>query len=716
MRKSYALLLCMGTSLLSSAALADEPVPLLAPIEVAGQADALAERAASPGAKLVIDREEIKRMEDRTVGDVLRRLPGISYSGPPGVTKDVRMRGLDKGYTQILINGERMNSAKPDRQMSVSRIPADMIERIEIIRTPLAEMDSQGVGGTINIILKETEKKPFGQLRLGAGYTDEIPSGEKPIGELGAQFGGASGNFSYLLNADVVERAENKGDFSQKFKADGSLNEVNRKTDNSDVRDINMAPRFDWKTAAGKLSLDPFYVRTNEDKVKTENKFKANGDANGSKREEEDKINELSRLRVGWEQEISERLRLNWHGVGQRASESTDKTSRDYNAAGVVTKTTLEDNETKEGEFSTGISATWLASDFHAVKLGAEWLDRKSEAEKITYENNVLKAADAKGNFTVDETRLALFVGDEWQMAEKHLLAPGMRLEIYNSESRQSSGAERTSNDVQANPSLQYRYQWSPETVLRAGVARTLKLPKFDELNPYLTTKAGTVADPDQGGTPDLVAETSIGYDAGLEHFFANGKGVAGVNLFYRDISDLIESVTTQEGARYVSRPQNVGDAELWGAELDLSRRLDFLGLPNLTVRGNYTWLDSEVKPASGGTRSMKEVPDYIANIGFDQDLPAWGVSFGAALSILGPIDSETATEVKHEDRKELLDLYVRKELGKNWQVSLTAYNVLEDDKYSEKTVLNTNGTVKESEKLLETSARTFLLTLQTRW
>lgn len=38
--------------------------------------------------------------------------------------------------------------------MQVDRLPADMIERIEIIRNPTAEYDASGIGGTINIVLK----------------------------------------------------------------------------------------------------------------------------------------------------------------------------------------------------------------------------------------------------------------------------------------------------------------------------------------------------------------------------------------------------------------------------------------------------------------------------------------------------------------------------------------------------------------------------------
>lgn len=65
---------------------------------------------------------------------MLHRLPGTSFTGPAGVTKDIRMRGLDKAYAQFLINGVPVPSAKQERQIQIDSLPADMIERIEIMR------------------------------------------------------------------------------------------------------------------------------------------------------------------------------------------------------------------------------------------------------------------------------------------------------------------------------------------------------------------------------------------------------------------------------------------------------------------------------------------------------------------------------------------------------------------------------------------------------
>jgi hypothetical protein len=59
----------------------------LATVEVVDQRGAQAECKNSEIQKIVIAGEEVEHFGDATVGDVLRRLPGTSFTGPAGVTK-----------------------------------------------------------------------------------------------------------------------------------------------------------------------------------------------------------------------------------------------------------------------------------------------------------------------------------------------------------------------------------------------------------------------------------------------------------------------------------------------------------------------------------------------------------------------------------------------------------------------------------------------------
>lgn len=115
---------------------------------------ALQERRDSPISKVIIPREDIVQFRDRRAGDILRRLPGVVMSSPGFKNRSARLRGIGTQYTQILVNGERISGSGERRQFELDRIPADMIERIEVIKSPSAEYSSDAVAGIINIILR----------------------------------------------------------------------------------------------------------------------------------------------------------------------------------------------------------------------------------------------------------------------------------------------------------------------------------------------------------------------------------------------------------------------------------------------------------------------------------------------------------------------------------------------------------------------------------
>ncbi|MBC6436418.1 hypothetical protein FM036_47030 [Nostoc sp. HG1] len=92
---------------------------------------------------MVVGQDEIEKYGDLSVGEVLKRLPGVTVNG------GIRMRGLGNGYTQTLLNGQRIPQG-----FSLDTLTPEMIERIEIMRASTAEFSTQAVAGTINIVLK----------------------------------------------------------------------------------------------------------------------------------------------------------------------------------------------------------------------------------------------------------------------------------------------------------------------------------------------------------------------------------------------------------------------------------------------------------------------------------------------------------------------------------------------------------------------------------
>ena len=140
----------------------DPPKQTLDAVKVTGQRDVVEERRVSTATKIIISRDDIEQYGDSNLGEVMRRLPGVTSGGRPGRGGAPRMRGMGGGFTQILIDGERIPPG-----FSVEQITPEQVERIEILRAPTAETGTRAIAGTINIILREPLRARHNEVRGG---------------------------------------------------------------------------------------------------------------------------------------------------------------------------------------------------------------------------------------------------------------------------------------------------------------------------------------------------------------------------------------------------------------------------------------------------------------------------------------------------------------------------------------------------------------------
>lgn len=136
----------------------------------------------------------------------------------------------------------------------------------------------------------------------------------------------------------------------------------------------------------------------------------------------------------------------------------------------------------------------------------------------------------------------------------------------------------------------------------RLGYSRSIRRPTFSDLNPAITLSLSNNPFVQSGGTAgnsDLREQKSDSYDATVEYYFRNGYiALAG---YYRKIKDRVISGAANEtigGVDYsVTRPRNLGKAELKGVELSGQYFLDFLpgALSGIGLQGAFTLADSEI-------------------------------------------------------------------------------------------------------------------------
>lgn len=87
---------------------------------------------------LVYGDDYFQRFEPLTAGDALKRVPSVTFLSDVIESDGARLRGLDPGYTQILINGEKVPGSQADRSFFLDRIPAELVKQVEIVRSSSA--------------------------------------------------------------------------------------------------------------------------------------------------------------------------------------------------------------------------------------------------------------------------------------------------------------------------------------------------------------------------------------------------------------------------------------------------------------------------------------------------------------------------------------------------------------------------------------------------
>lgn len=158
-------------------------------------------------------------------------------------------------------------------------------------------------------------------------------------------------------------------------------------------------------------------------------------------------------------------------------------------------------------------------------------------------------------------------------------------------------------------PSMTARWEVTPGVILRAAYGRTLTRANLGDLAP---SESYNGIDESGGkgtkGNPALTPYSADNFDIGGEWYF-NRDGVFGVNLFYKDIKDFIDTKTFVETRTYprqadgvlvsgpitFTQPVNGVSAKIKGIEVTFQSRLGFIMpvLKDFGLVANYSYTDS---------------------------------------------------------------------------------------------------------------------------
>ena len=660
-------------------------------VEISGTASDESIRKASTASKIVITREEIEKFGDSTVGEVLKRLPGVTTGGRPGRGGDVRMRGMGGGYTQILVNGERMPPG-----FSLDQLPPEQVERIEVLRAPTAEYGTRAVAGTINVVLREALKKKLNEFRAGVGFERGKLN---PNISWSRNDGFGDGHaYNISLNAMRGERVDDVISDTRTRTLATSTDELQTtRGQNEDKREgLNLTGRVQFKlSGTDSLAIQPFFVTSKSESRSSITRtttptpvplpldFYDRVDSQGDNRFT------MGRLNAQWQTRPDSETRIEVRGGLGRASGSSHSLRRE-SLAGADTRLQDDSTDSRDDSWSLLGKVSRSLQNDHSLVAGLEGEGTKRHQTRVTLVNGARDQdlADFGDDLDASTTRFAAYVQDEWNVGKQWDFYAGLRWEGIKTESSAANYAANNNSSV-FTPLAHARYKLdaSGRENIRMSLTRSYRSPQVQDLiaRPSINrTEPHQINTPDRAGNPDLKPELATGVEIGYEKYLSKG-GLLSANLFARSIKNLMRNVTELETVpwsatpRWVSRPRNIGNATTTGLELEAKFRLDEYiddALP-ISIRSNLSFFTSKVDRIPGPDNRLDAQPKATANLGFDYRLRSLPLSIGASLNWTpsSTIQQSVLTEVT-TSRKLVTDAFALWNFTPAQSVRLSASNL----------------------------------------
>ncbi|NCT82599.1 MAG: TonB-dependent receptor [Comamonadaceae bacterium] len=702
-------------------------------VEVSSGPTANSRRRNSTASKIVIEREDLEKYGDVVLGDVLRRLPGVTLGGRPGRGGDIRMRGMGGGATQILIDEER-----PPPGFAVEDLPPDQIERIEIYRAPTAATGTRAIAGTINIVLREPLQKSDHELRMGLGWDRNQPQADASWTR-NLKWGGPNNDefVGAISTNGAVRRFFNNVDSGNRITdtATGQVTEQNTQIGTSENQNtsLNGNARLRWKYSDTlSFNLMPFFfLSQNEGSSQYNSEGTRFRDVHG----ENDARNHNLRLNLSadYRPRVGESFNLRLGAGTSKNTRNSDR--RDTQTLGGITTERMQQDRSSVEEDQASLNGRWSlkTAQEHQWVTGAE-AERSQRTQVV---DTLVNGAPLPGLARFGNTlatrnqRLAAYTQDEWSPSKQWSLYAGIRYERIETTAEAAGSLPGTRNVSQVTSPLLHLL-WKPEAFpkdqVRLGLTRSYRSPNLNDLaaRPSINTTypdgPNYQTHADRAGNPDLRPELATGVDLSVEHWLPTGGIISG-SAFVRDIKGLIrsevmlETVSWDAAQRWVSRPRNMGSARRMGFEFEFKARMDELWedapeeLQLMLLRFNFAVFKNKVQGLPGNSNRLDQQPKGSLNFGIDHRWRALGMKFGSGFNLnYVPATREQVTEFLRRDEtaRRQFDAYLSWASGAvrdgiNWRLSMA--NLLPRDTDVSSEGLSTNS-VTQREYLTQSWSR----------
>jgi outer membrane receptor for ferrienterochelin and colicins len=591
-----------------------------------------------------------------TAQDMMDRIPGLDTGGmgsgggsggfrgrggPPGGSRGGgsggRGFGGGSGGTEILINGKRTAGKNNSTGGQLTRITADQVDFIEIIRGTSGALDVRGSGQVVNIVLFDQFSESSLQYEISANQTDD--NTVKPTGTFA--YSGQSGGLNFQLSATAVEPYFQNKSKENSVLGDFSLNDRILEESKTEGSVLMLSSNLDYEiNAASSVRFNALWLDAsgNTEVVRQTTDLKVIPNKDAFQREESPATQD--NWEIGgdyeWNTERGDRFKILF--ISNSLTESRTRERYDLFSETSKEKNLYLDSWGNTKERIVRGSYTFNIYDSQDIEIGAE------RAQTILDSNLALGLSNAIGlssdsvgglipvsvgnaNSVVEEMRYEPFIIHNWIINSQMSLETSVLYEY--SEIKQSGDVSKKRDFNFVKPKVDFRYDLTPQLQLRGTIEKVVEQLTFSD---FVAVSDDQDEDSNfQAGNANLRQEWYWNYEVNSEYRLPNDIGVVSGRLYFEDWHDRIErlDVTVNEN-QLQSANGNIGDGEKYGLELKASIRMRMIGMPNLLVTAVQEMEDSKIKdPFLGTERRMLFSWRGRNTLGFRHDIPNLSLNYG---------------------------------------------------------------------------------------
>jgi len=577
-----------------------------------------------PGVSTITAEDIKKNPPVNDLSDIIRKMPGVNLtgngaSGSRGNNRQIDIRGMGPENTLVMIDGVPVSSrnsvryswrGERDSRGDTNWVPAEMVERIEVIRGPAAARYGSGAaGGVVNIITKRPTNDWHGSLSL---YTSQ-PENSKEGDTRRANF-----NLSGPLAGDALTMRL----YGNLNRTDADAFDINTAENGSyaagreGVRNKDINTVLSWKITPLQI-IDFSWGYSRQGNIYAGDTQNSNSNASTDGLVESlygDETNRMYRQSYGiahngiWDWGTS-KLNFNYEKTNNtRLQEGTAGRTE-----GMINSDTYATSRLESYRAGGEINFPLQLLVDQTVTLGAEWnrdelndpasmLAASASGVNLPGSSGDPSQRSSKNSATIS----SLFFEDNIAATDSTEVIPGLRFDYHD-----QFGANWS-------PSLNLSQGLGDYFTLKAGIARVFKAPNLYQSTPgYLLSTRGNGCPIGLSqcyllGNNDLDAETSVNKEIGLE--FSNQGYVAGITWFRNDYKNKIVSGTepvysSTRPVYNVLRWENGGKAIVEGLEGNLTIPLI---ADTLEWRSNATYMFRSESKKTGNPLSV--IPEFTIN------------------------------------------------------------------------------------------------------